>query len=87
MNIFIAKIIKHICRVFSKIGKRGQTAVEYLLMFAVIGSLCFSIANKLKMFLVGEGDCPNDSYFCKIIANVTGNRTMGGDFQRFRLRK
>ncbi|MBF0361716.1 MAG: hypothetical protein HQK49_11930 [Oligoflexia bacterium] len=71
------------------IGNKGQTAVEYILMFSVIAALCFSLTLKLKNFLIGNGDCSegNDSYFCKIINKITGEGSLGGKFQRFRLRK
>ncbi|MBF0208117.1 MAG: hypothetical protein HQK53_14660 [Oligoflexia bacterium] len=77
-----------ITRISNFLSQKGQTTVEYVLIIMVAASLVWAVGGKLKTFLVGrDGECPNESFFCKILDQVTGEGGFGGDFRYFTLRR
>jgi len=66
---------------------QGQVAIEYTLMVAVIVVLLLGVFNRLRDFLVGRGDCPNDSLVCRIIGTYSGPGFFSGNFRAFTIRR
>ncbi|MBF0312716.1 MAG: hypothetical protein HQK50_04775 [Oligoflexia bacterium] len=79
MKLILKKIIS---------SKSGQTAVEYVVLIAVMASLTVMVLNKVRDFLIGPGgECPNESLFCRILDGATGAGALGEGFRYFTLRR
>ncbi|MFN8369665.1 MAG: hypothetical protein U0T83_03465 [Bacteriovoracaceae bacterium] len=68
-------------------NKQGQTATEYIMMLSVAAVLIFSIMTKLKNYLIGSGDCPNESFVCRSVGIYTGNNYFEGNYQYFKIKR
>lgn len=80
--------IKHTGKRNRLLGRKGQVAVEYLLIILTVAALIVGFGSKLRNFLVGPtGECPSDALFCKIIKGITGQGALGGDFRYFSVRR
>ena len=56
-----------------KLGRKGQTAVEYILMVAILALTIISLTGKMKEFLLSDdGNCEGagkkKSYICQVFS-------------------
>lgn len=65
MNFFINKIyyiFQAVNNYLKEAGEKGQTAIEYVLLLAVIAPLIFNLMGYFKDFMVGDaGKCTSNS--------------------------
>lgn len=69
-------------------NKNGQTSVEYVLMLAVVVLITLTTLGKVKDYMVGQEDCPNESLVCRFLSDggLIGNY-FRGDYQYFTIRR
>lgn len=70
-----------------KFYQQGQTVIEYVLLVAMIATITMAIMLKLRNWLVGKSDCPNQSFICKVQSSLTGDGYLKGDYRYFKLAK
>ncbi len=68
-------------------NKKGQTAVEYIMMLSVAAVLIFSVMTKLKNYVIGNSDCPNDSFVCRSVGIYSGDNYFDGSYQYFKIKR
>jgi hypothetical protein len=73
-----------------KCAEQGSTTVEYTLMILAVVGITLSVAKKVRDFMIGTGECPNETMVCKILDQITGtggplNAESG--FRYYRLRQ
>lgn len=71
-----------------KLGQRGQTGVEYILMVAVLALVIISLTGKIKTYLLGDdGTCANPAenknFICQTFTNGLLNPEAG--YRTFKL--
>ncbi len=75
------------------LGNKGQTAVEYITLLAVVAIIALSVGTKLKLRIIGEADiCEKGdlSLKCMVINEILGAGGFGGQppsFKYFVLRR
>ncbi|MBT3981891.1 MAG: hypothetical protein HOE90_11090 [Bacteriovoracaceae bacterium] len=58
-----------------------------MLILVTVTIMISGIFSKLKAFLIGEGDCPNDSYICRVIDYYQSPGYFDGSYRYFSVQR
>ncbi len=65
-------------------NKEGQTAVEYIILLAVVSIMTLGIGRRVKSFVIGTGNCPGPGIVCMLQTNIS-ETSFSGSYQYFPL--
>jgi hypothetical protein len=69
---------------------RGSTTLEYSLILLAVIVMTLAIAKRVRDFMIGSGECPNETMICRVLDQITGTGgplNPDGGFRYYRLKQ